>query len=426
MSLINDDIINYKEITGFYDVFFTAVIDRKVFCSLNEFVKMDHSIHSNMFQYLDNAKIEIEKMLFNSNTNSELFQKKIEKDFEKISTNVNEVISIYNLMDSNNVGLLNEFNDYMMFFDSLKSWYFESFNDQNNNKAEIKNIIDPLKAFNCFIDRCKTVLSNAQLGMKKVNPKSTTRTVELSEKEKEEFEKFIKINTDRKRKIYQIWSDIHPELFQYAGRSKTLIEEEVFVKQNEKIVKHLDRKLDDLCSVMEKFRVDYYLNHCRILPKNQWFYNLSKCIYEYKSWFEDKIKLTNKIPDKIQENHGKTPIIERKKEVLPPHIIREKSTNEIKNHIDHPFSIKENLELFKYFHEWFKPSGQKVKYTYIFDFFREIKKETFSQSKFFRYASCYSGLKLGERKQSDRSIDYSEKLSQLEKDFKELKKTLNV
>lgn len=396
MSLINDDLINYKQITGFYDVFFTAVIDRKEFCSLNEFVKMDHTINGNMFLYLDNAKIEIEKLLFNKNINSELLQKRIENDLEKINNNVKEVISIYYLMDSNNVKLLNEFNDFMLFFDSLKSWYFESFNDQNNNKAEIKNIIDPLKAFNCFIDRCKTVLSNAQLGMKKVNPKATNRTVEMSEKEKEEFEKFIKINTDRKRKIYQIWSDIHPELFQYAGRSKTLIEEEVFVKQNEKIVHILDRKLDDLCSFLETFRVDYYMNHCKILPKNQWFHNLSKCIYEYKSWFEDKIKMTNIISHNPQENQNFV-IDKLQQKSDKKSITTNQSTGS--DEINHPFTVN-NFEVFKFLDDNLKTGGKRSRYSYIFDLFLYEKLEpNMVETNFFDFVIEYKKIKMGNRRQ---------------------------
>jgi hypothetical protein len=92
-------------------------------------------------------------------------------------------------------------------------------------------------------------------------------------------------------------------------------------------------------------------------------------------------------------------------------------TNELK----HPFSKTNNLDLFKYFDEWFKPQGEKVKYTYIFNFFIEQKKETFSESKFFKYASIYTGLKLGVRKHSDNSVDYTKRLIELENDYNEAK-----
>jgi hypothetical protein len=89
--------------------------------------------------------------------------------------------------------------------------------------------------------------------------------------------------------------------------------------------------------------------------------------------------------------------------------------------IEHPFSKKENFDLFKYFDEWFKPQGKKVKYTYIFNFFIEHKKENFSQSQFFIFASIYSGLNLGVRKHSDNSVDHTKTLFNLENDFNKTK-----
>lgn len=138
-QVIPDDTRNYKCLLEYYNVFFTAVIDCKAFCKLEEFIMTDHYSLGQIFLNLENSKIEIDKMLFSITTDSTELRKRIEKDLEEIDRNYKKVIEIYNLEDESNQNLLEEFDAFMLNYNDFKSWYLMY------NKSTAQNSVNLLK-----------------------------------------------------------------------------------------------------------------------------------------------------------------------------------------------------------------------------------------------------------------------------------------
>lgn len=105
--------------------------------------------------------------------------------------------------------------------------------------------------------------------------------------------------------------------------------------------------------------------------------------------YEDSFSLNEKIGIEIEnlnkeefEKNDYKILKKRYLDLLNCELNNEPQTQE--NEIEHPFSMKENFELFKYLVKWFKPEN-KAKYTYIFDFIKEKIEITLNVELYFNY-----------------------------------------
>lgn len=99
-----------------------------------------------------------------------------------------------------------------------------------------------------------------------------------------------------------------------------------------------------------------------------------------------------------------------------------KKTNDLgikkEQDIEHPFSSQENYDLFRYFDQWFKPSGKKAKYTYILEHFQDNREKQIMEKPFFDFIEKYTNNPITKRKHSSaNNPSLFEILKKLENDF---------
>lgn len=170
--------------------------------------------------------------------------------------------------------------------------------------------------------------------------------------------------------------------------------------QQQKIKNQLQKEINDFSffqiDIVGSIEIDGKIyenvkqrNNDSIITTENWNERKLEFFNQRMSNYEDSFSQTEKIELEIEnlnkeefEKNDYKILKKRYLDLLNCELNNEPQTQE--NEIEHPFSMKENFELFKYLVKWFKPEN-KAKYTYIFDFIKEKIEITLNVDLYFNY-----------------------------------------
>lgn len=178
-------------------------------------------------------------------------------------------------------------------------------------------------------------------------------------------------------------------------------------------LKHfLNKTFDNQINIKEKETFLDYLELNYLFNKKVRFEADKIKLDQLKTNFFNHFYLQAKLKIEFFENW----IIEKRK------VISEKpKVDATEKEIEHPFSSKTNFELFKYLDEWFKPSGKKAKYTYIFNHFKDNDFEPLlSQNTYLEFVMSFKNIKIADRLQGAPSNKIDAEINRLVSKFKKL------
>jgi hypothetical protein len=167
-------------------------------------------------------------------------------------------------------------------------------------------------------------------------------------------------------------------------------------------------------------------NNESIITTDNWNKSKLEFFNQRMNTYKDSFSQTEKIELEIEnlnkeefETDNHKILKKRYLDLLNRKLNSEPQTQE--KEIEHCFSSKTNFELFKYLDDWFKPSGKKAKYTYIFNHFKDNNFEPLlSQNNYLEFVMSFKNIKIADRLQGAPSNKIDAEINRLVVEFKKL------